>query len=128
MAYQLTSLNVSASALPITDAGAEALQQRVAEFVAVPVHEFPQFAAPADIDILGDDAAAATVDDRVGAPKAEVAEIVALRDVSVVPAGDLAAFDHLLATMRTELSRLQGFAGATRSGRPRGQQTDGVAI
>jgi hypothetical protein len=96
--------------------------------LAMPVHEFPQFAAPADTDILGDDAAAATVYDRVGAPEAQVAEIVALRDASVTPAGYLAAFDYLLATMQAELLWSQGFAGSRRSGRPGGQQTDGVAI
>ena len=92
------------------------------------LREFAQFAARADIDILGDDAAAATVDDRVGAPEAEVAEIVALRDVSVTPADFLVAFDNLLATMQAELLWSQGFAGSTRSGRPGGQQTDEVAI
>jgi DNA-binding PadR family transcriptional regulator len=56
----------------ITDAGVEALQERVAQLVATPVHEFPQFAvALAEIDTLGDDAAAAAVDDRVGALEAK---------------------------------------------------------
>jgi hypothetical protein len=92
------------------------------------VHEFPLFAALADTDSLGGDAAAATVDDRVGAPKAQLAEILALRDASLTPAGYLAAFDYLLATMQAELSWSQGFAGSMRSGQPGGQQTDGVAI
>ena len=96
--------------------------------LATLVQEFPQFAALADIDILGDDVAVATVDDRVGVPKAQVAEILALRDASVTPAGYLAVFDYLLATMQAELSWSQGFAGSTRSGRPGGQQTDGAAI
>jgi hypothetical protein len=112
----------------IADAGVEALQQRVAQLIATPVHEFPQFAvALAGIDILEDDAAAAAVDDRVGALEARAAEIMALRDASVTPTGYLVAFDYLLATMQAELSWLQGFAGSMRSGRAGGQQTDGVA-
>jgi hypothetical protein len=97
--------------------------------VATPVHEFPQFAvALAGIDILGDDAAAAAVDDGVGALAARAAEIMALRDASVTCAGYLVAFDYLPATMHAELTWLRGFAGSMRSGRPEGQQTDGVAI
>jgi hypothetical protein len=92
-------------------------------------HEFPQFAvALPEVHILGDDAAAAAVDDRVGTLEARAAEIMALRDASVAPAGYLVAFDYLLATMQAERSWLQGLAGSMRSGRPGGQQTDGVAI
>jgi hypothetical protein len=109
MAYQLTSL--------------------VARLMATPVHEFPQFAvALAEVDILGDDAAAAAVDDRVGALEARAAEIMWLCDASDTPAGYLVAFDYLLATMKAELAWLRGFASSMRSGRPGGQQTDGVAI
>src|ERR1035441_4557413 len=43
----------------ITDAGAEALAERVRELIARPVHEFPQFVvALAEIETLGNDAAA----------------------------------------------------------------------
>jgi DNA-binding PadR family transcriptional regulator len=113
----------------ISEAGVDALQQRVAHLIATPVHEFPQYrVALAEIDILGDDAAAAAVDNRVGALEARAAEIMALRDVSVTPAGHLVAFDYLLATKQAELLWLQGFADSMRSGRPGGQQTDGVAI
>jgi DNA-binding PadR family transcriptional regulator len=113
----------------ITDAGVEALQERVAQLVAAPVHEFPQFAvALAEIDTLGDDAAAAAVDDRVEALETRAAEIMALRDAGVTRAGYLVAFDYLLATMHAELTWLRGFAGSMRSGRPEGKQTDGVAI
>jgi hypothetical protein len=141
MAYQLTSLGISVLALlrahPVhgyemfqtLDAGVQARQQRVAQLIATPVHEIAQFAvALAGIDILQDDAAAAAADDRFGALKARAAEIMALRDASVTPTGYLVAFDYLLATMKAELSWLQGFAGSMRSGRPGGQQTDGVAI
>jgi hypothetical protein len=58
------------------------------QLIATPVHEFPQFAvALAGIDILEDDAAAAAVDDRVGALEARAAEIMALLDASVTPTG-----------------------------------------
>jgi len=50
------------------------------------------------------------VDERVGALEARVAELMALRDASVTPAGYLVAFDYLLATTRAELSWLHGFA------------------
>src|SRR5277367_2442030 len=103
----------------ITDAGAEALADRVGQLVAVPAYEFPQFAvALAQIDTLGEDAAADAVDDRVGALEARAAEIMALRDASVTPAGYLVAFDYLLATTQADLSWLRSFAGSMRSGGP----------
>jgi PadR family transcriptional regulator len=46
----------------------------------------------------------------------------------ITPAGYLVAFDYLLATTRAELSWLEAFAGAIRSGRQGRQQTDGVKI
>jgi DNA-binding PadR family transcriptional regulator len=101
----------------ITDAGAEALGQRVRELIATPVAEFPQFVvALAEIDILDDDAAVTAVDDRVGALEARAAEIMALRDAGVTPAAYLVVLDYLLATMQTELSWLRGFASSLRSG------------
>ncbi|WP_428341169.1 PadR family transcriptional regulator [Mycobacterium sp.] len=113
----------------ITDAGVEALADRVGQLIAEPTHEFPQFAvALAEIDTLSGDAAADAVDDRVGALEARAAEIMALRDASVAPAGYLVAFDYLLATTQAELCWLRGFASSMRSGRPRQQQTDGVGI
>jgi DNA-binding PadR family transcriptional regulator len=107
----------------ITDAGAEALGERVGQLIATPVHEFPQFVvALAEIDTLCEDAAANAVDDRVGALEARTAEIMALRDAAVTPGGYLVAFDYLLATMQAELSWLRGFAGSMRSGQPRRRQ------
>jgi DNA-binding PadR family transcriptional regulator len=95
----------------ITEAGAEALGERVRQLIATPVHEFPQFlVALAEVDILGSAAAANAVDDRVGALEARVAEIMALSDAGVTPGGYLAALDYLLATMRAELSWLREFA------------------
>lgn len=95
----------------VTDAGVEALADRVSELIAVPTHEFPQFAvALAEIDTLGAEVAANAIDDRVGALEARVAELMALRDASVTPAGYLVAFDYLLATTQAELSWLHGFA------------------
>ncbi|MDT5170793.1 MAG: hypothetical protein QOD02_4128, partial [Mycobacterium sp.] len=108
----------------ITDAGIEALGERVGQLIAAPVHEFSPFAvALAEIDTLGEDAAANAVDDRVGALEARAAEIMALRDASVTPAGYLVAFDYLLATMHAELSWLRGFAVSMRSDRPGWRQT-----
>ena len=88
------------------------------------LHEFSPFAvALAEIDTLGEGAAVNAVDHRVGASEARAAEILALRDASVTPAGYLVAFDYLLATMHAELSWLRGFAGSMRSGRPGPRQT-----
>jgi DNA-binding PadR family transcriptional regulator len=113
----------------ITDAGAEALGERVHQLIATPVHEFPQFVvALAEIDNLDRDAAANAVDDRVGALEARSAEIMALRDAGVTPGRYLVAFDYLLAMMQAELSWLRGFAGSMRSGRSGGQQTDEVGL
>ena len=101
----------------ITDAGAEALAERVRQLISTPVHEFPQFVvALAEVDTLGGDAAADAVDDRVGALEARAAEMMALRDAGVTPGGYLVALDYLLATMQAELSWLREFAGSVRSG------------
>ncbi|MFZ3302969.1 MAG: PadR family transcriptional regulator [Mycobacterium sp.] len=101
----------------ITDAGAEALAERVRELIARPVHEFPQFVvALAEIETLGKDAAADAVDERVGALEARAAEITALRGAGVVRAAYLVALDYLLATMQNELSWLRDFAESLRSG------------
>jgi DNA-binding PadR family transcriptional regulator len=103
----------------ITDAGAEALGERVRELIATPVDEFPQFAvALAEIDTLDRDTAANAVDDRVGALEARVAEIMALSGANVTPATPVAyqtALDYLLATMQAEISWLRGFASSLRS-------------
>ncbi len=103
----------------ITDAGAEALGERVRELIATPVHEFPQFVgALAEIDTLDRDAAGNAVDDRVGALEARAAEMMALRGANVTPATPAAyqlALDYLLATMQAEISWLQGFASSLRS-------------
>lgn len=105
----------------ITDAGAEALGERVRELIATPVHEFPQFVgALAEIDTLDRDAAGNAVDDRVGALEARAAEMMALRGANVTPATPAAyqlALDYLLATMQAEISWLQGFASSLRSDR-----------
>jgi DNA-binding PadR family transcriptional regulator len=109
----------------ITDAGAEALAERVGQLIAVPAHEFPQFAvALAEIDTLDAHAAANAVEERIGALDSRAAEITALRDARVTPAGYLVAFDYLLATTQAELSWLHGFARSM----PRRRQTDEVGI
>jgi DNA-binding PadR family transcriptional regulator len=100
----------------ITDAGADALAERVRQLISTPVHEFPQFVvALAEVDTLDSDAAAIAVDDRVGAMEARAAEIMAVRDAGVTPGGYLVALDYLLATMQAELSWLREFAGSLRS-------------
>jgi hypothetical protein len=101
----------------------------VGQLIAVPADEFPQFAvALGEIDTLGEDAAADAIDLRVGALETRAAEIMALRDASVTPAGYLVAFDYLLATMQAELTWLRGLASSMQSGRPGRQQGDGVGI
>jgi DNA-binding PadR family transcriptional regulator len=111
----------------ITDAGAEALGERVRELVATPVHEFPQFVvALAEIDTLDPDTAADAVDGRVGALEARVAEIMAVRDNGVTPVAYLVALDYLLATMQTQLSWLRQFASSLRSGRLEWRQVAGA--
>jgi len=101
----------------ITEAGAEALAERVCQLIATPVHEFPQFVvALAEVDALGIDAVANAVHERVGALEARAAEIMALRDAGVTPGGYLVALDYLLATMQAELSWLREFASSLRSG------------
>lgn len=113
----------------ITDAGIDALAQRVGELIGTPVYEFPQFAvALAEIDTLGDDAAADSVDDRVGALEARAAEITALCDAGVTSAGYRVAFDYLLAMMQAELTWLRSFADSMRSDRAGRQQTDEVGV
>jgi DNA-binding PadR family transcriptional regulator len=113
----------------ITDAGGEALADRVGQLIALPAPEFPQFAvALAEIDTLAADAAANALEDRVGALEARAAEIMALRDASVTPAGYLVAFDYLLATTQAELSWLRSFAGSMRSGQTRREQADEVGL
>jgi DNA-binding PadR family transcriptional regulator len=101
----------------ITDAGAEALGERVRELIARPVHEFPQFVVGlAEIDTLDKDAAADAVHERVGALEARAAEITALRGAGVMRAAYLVALDYLLAAMQNELSWLRDFANSLRSG------------
>jgi DNA-binding PadR family transcriptional regulator len=103
----------------ITDAGAEALGERVRELIATPVREFPQFVvALAEIDTLDMDGAANAVDDRVGALEARVAEMRALRGANVTsatPAAYQLALDYLLATMKAEISWLREFASSLES-------------
>jgi DNA-binding PadR family transcriptional regulator len=100
----------------ITDAGAEALSDRVRELIARPIHEFPQFVvALAEIDTLDNNVAANAVDDRVGALEARAAEIMALRDTGVTRPAHLVALDYLLAAIKNELSWLRDFAGSLRS-------------
>jgi DNA-binding PadR family transcriptional regulator len=111
----------------ITDAGVEALQQRVAELIATPVHEFPQCTvALAEIATLNDVVAADAVDNRIGSLESRAAEIMALRDAAVTRAGYLVAFDYVLAMIDAERTWLDSFAGTMRSSRSGAQQMDEV--
>jgi DNA-binding PadR family transcriptional regulator len=102
----------------ITDAGAEALGERVCNLIATPVHEFSEFVvALAEIDAVDLDTAANAIDDRVGALEAGVAEVMELRDSGVTPIAYLVALDYLLTTMQAQLSWLRWFAKSLRSGR-----------
>jgi DNA-binding PadR family transcriptional regulator len=114
----------------ITDAGAEALGERVRELIASPVHEFPQFvAALAEIDALDNEVAANAIDERVGALEARAAEITALRGAEVARAAYLVALDYLLATIHHELSWLREFTGSLRSGQLQwGQAVHGSTV
>jgi hypothetical protein len=97
--------------------------------IAVPAHEFPQFAAAlAEIDTLGVDVAASAVKRPCRGLEARVAEMMAPRDASVTPAGYLVACDYLLLTTRAELSWLHGFAGSMRTDQPRREQPNEVGI
>jgi DNA-binding PadR family transcriptional regulator len=101
----------------ITDAGAEALTDRVRELVASPVNEFPQFvAALAEIRNLDVDTAVDAVDSRVAALEASVAEMTALRDAGIAPAGNLVVLEYLLTTTQAQVTWLQEFAESLRSG------------
>jgi DNA-binding PadR family transcriptional regulator len=101
----------------ITDAGAEALTDRVRELVAAPVNEFPQFvAALAEIHNLDVDSAAAAVDSRAAALEASVAEMTALLDAGIAPAGNLVVLGYLLTTTQAQVAWLREFAESLRSG------------
>jgi DNA-binding PadR family transcriptional regulator len=101
----------------ITDAGVEALADRVREVVAVPTNEFPQFVtALAEIHHLDVDTAADAVTSRVAALEADVAEMMALRDASTTPTATLVALEYLLATTQAQVAWLRGFAEALRAG------------
>jgi DNA-binding PadR family transcriptional regulator len=101
----------------ITDAGVEALTDRVRELVATPTHEFPQFVtALAEIHRLDPDTAADALTSRVAALEADVAEMTALRDAHAASAVNVAALDYVLATTQAQVAWLREFAGSLRSG------------
>ena len=104
----------------ITDAGVDALTERLRELVASPVNEFPQFVvALARIHHLDPEAAVDAVDSRIAALQGSVAEMTALRDASVAPAIQMVALDYVLTTTEAKVTWLQGFADNLRSGRLR---------
>jgi DNA-binding PadR family transcriptional regulator len=105
----------------ITDAGVEALTNRVRELVATPTSEFPQFVtALAEIHNLDADTAVDAVTSRVAALEADVAEMMALRDANA--AISVVALDYLLATTRAQVNWLREFASSLESGDTSRQQ------
>lgn len=101
----------------ITDAGVEALTDRVRELVATPTNEFPQFViALAELHNLDADTAADAVTSRVAALEADVAEMMALRDANAASTVNVAALDYLLATTQAQVTWLREFAASLESG------------
>lgn len=101
-----------------TDAGVEALADRVRELVAAPVNEFPQLVvALAEMRNLDRDTALDAVDSRVATLEAGLADLVALRDAGIAPTIDAVALDYVLAMTQAEVTWLRGFADSLRSGR-----------
>lgn len=97
----------------ISDAGIEALTERVRELVAIPTDEFPQFVtALAEIHHLDTDTAAEAVTNRVAALEADVAEMTALRDADAASKVNVVALDYLLAITQAQVTWLREFAGA----------------
>lgn len=102
----------------ITDAGVEALTERVRELVSTPVNEFPQFvAALAEIHNLDLETARAAVSDRIEALDASVAELLTLRDASTAAPIHLVALDYLVTTTQANVDWLRRFVGSLESGR-----------
>jgi len=101
----------------ITDAGVEALIDRVRDVVATPIDEFPQFVtALAELHHLDVETAVDAVTSRVAALEADVAEMMALRDASTAEAPTLVALEYLLATSQAQVTWLRGFAQSLRTG------------
>ncbi|BCO35027.1 PadR family transcriptional regulator [Mycobacterium heckeshornense] len=101
----------------ITDAGVEALIDRVRDVVATPIDEFPQFVtALAELHHLDVETAVDAVTSRVAALEADVAEMMALRDASTAEAPTLVALEYLLATTQAQVTWLRGFAQSLRTG------------
>jgi DNA-binding PadR family transcriptional regulator len=113
----------------ITDAGVDALSERVRELVATPVNEFPRFVAGlAEIHNLDRETAVLAVRTRVAALEADLAEMESARDASNAPTMYLTALDYLLATTRSKVDWLRGFADSVESGRLDWHQHSGVAV
>ncbi|GFG75079.1 PadR family transcriptional regulator [Mycobacterium botniense] len=102
----------------ITDAGVEALAERVRELVATPVNEYPQFTvALAEIDNLDPDSAVHALDSRVVALEAGVAEMTAQRNAGIAPGLSPIVLEYLLAITQAEVTWLRQCATSLRSGR-----------
>jgi DNA-binding PadR family transcriptional regulator len=113
----------------ITDAGVEALTERVRELVATPTNDFPEFVtALAEIHNLDVDTAADAVTSRVAALEADVAEMTALRDADAASKAGVVALDYLLATTQAQVTWLREFAASLESGEPRWQHATRLEV
>jgi DNA-binding PadR family transcriptional regulator len=113
----------------ITDAGVEALTERVRELVATPTNDFPEFVtALAEIHNLDVDTAADAVTSRVAALEADVAEMTALRDADAASKAGVVALDYLLATTRAQVTWLREFAASLESGEPHWQHATRLKV
>jgi DNA-binding PadR family transcriptional regulator len=101
----------------ITEAGAGALTERVADLVANPVNEFPRFVvALSELHNLDLETALSALGARVSALDDTVAELTALRRASIAPDVYLIALNYLLATTQAQLNWLRGLIDSLRSG------------
>jgi DNA-binding PadR family transcriptional regulator len=113
----------------ITDAGVEALTERVRELVATPTNDFPEFVtALAEIHNLDVDTAADAVTSRVAALEADVAEMTALRDADAASKAGVVALDYLLATIQAQVTWLREFAASLESGEPHWQHATRLKV
>lgn len=102
----------------LTDAGVDALTERVRELVAQPVNEFDKFVvALAEIDHLDPAIAVEALRHRISVLEASADEMRALGAARVGPPRHLVVLDYLLATTTAQIDWLRRFVDTLRSGR-----------
>jgi DNA-binding PadR family transcriptional regulator len=96
----------------LTDAGADALRERLRELVASPVNEFEKFVvALSEIHHLDNDIAVQALRHRIEALRHTADELRALGERCTAP-GEKAALDYMLATTAARLGWLSGFVAS----------------